>query len=71
MATPGMPPPPRPLGRREFLARAGAGGLVIGLGAAAAGELAPAASAAVANRAAPNAAAATPFGYTFPVKSTC
>jgi len=52
---------PRPLGRREFLARAGVGGIVIGLGAVAAGELAPAASAvgAVASPAAPAAAAAT------------
>ena len=65
MATPGMPPPPRPLGRREFLTRAGAGGLVIGLGAVAAGELAAGpASAAAASRAAPGAAAATAFGYT-------
>jgi rhamnogalacturonan endolyase len=58
---------PRPLGRREFLARAGVGGIVIGLGAVAAGELAPAASAAVgavASPAAPAAAAATAFGYT-------
>jgi hypothetical protein len=46
------PPGPRPLRRREFLSRAGAGGLVIGLGAVAAGELAPAAL------------AATAFGYT-------
>jgi rhamnogalacturonan endolyase len=49
------PPGPRPLRRREFLSRAGAGGLVIGLGAVAAGELAPAATAAT---------AATAFGYT-------
>ena len=64
MTTPRTSPEPRPLGRREFLTRAGAGGIVIGLGAGAAGELAPAASAAVANRAASNAAAATAFGYT-------
>ncbi len=64
MTTPGTSPGPRPLGRREFLTRAGAGGIVIGLGAVAAGELAPAASAAVANRAAPKATAATAFGYT-------
>jgi rhamnogalacturonan endolyase len=67
MTTPRTSPEPRPLGRREFLTRAGAGGIVIGLGAVAAGELAPAASAAVAAKAAPGspaAAAATAFGYT-------
>jgi len=46
MSTPAQPGP-RPLARRQFLTRAGAGGLVIGLGAAAAdGILAPAAKAA-------------------------
>src|ERR1035438_5534733 len=65
MTTPRTSPGSRPLGRREFLTRAGAGGIVIGLGAVAAGELAAGpASAAVANRAASNAAAATAFGYT-------
>jgi rhamnogalacturonan endolyase len=40
-------PEPRPLARRQFLARAGAGGLIAGLGAAGAGAaLAPAAKAA-------------------------
>jgi len=48
------PPQPRPLGRREFLTRAGVGGLVIGLGGVAAGELASAAPA----------ASAASFGFT-------
>jgi rhamnogalacturonan endolyase len=46
MTTPSTPPGPRPLARREFLARAGAGGLALGIGAAALGQRAPAASAA-------------------------
>lgn len=65
MTTPRMSPELRPLGRREFLTRAGAGGIVIGLGAVAAGELAAGpASAAAGTRAASDAAAATAFGYT-------
>jgi rhamnogalacturonan endolyase len=48
------PPQPRPLGRRQFLTRAGVGGLVIGLGGVAAGELASAAPA----------ASAASFGFT-------
>jgi rhamnogalacturonan endolyase len=61
MTTSRTPPEPQRLGRREFLSRAGVGGLVIGLGGVAAGELAPAASA---SALAPAAAAATPFGFT-------
>jgi rhamnogalacturonan endolyase len=61
MTTSRTPPEPLRLGRREFLARAGVGGLVIGLGGVAAGELASAASA---SALAPGAAAATPFGFT-------
>ncbi len=54
MTKPGISPEPRPLGRREFLTRAGVGGLVIGLGGVAAGELASAAPA----------ASAASFGFT-------
>jgi rhamnogalacturonan endolyase len=46
MTNPGTSPERLPLGRREFLTRAGVGGLAIGIGAVAVGELAPAASAA-------------------------
>jgi rhamnogalacturonan endolyase len=61
MTTHRTPPEPRPLGRRDFLTRAGAGGLVIGLGGTAAGGLVSAASA---SAAAPAIHAATPFGFT-------
>jgi len=46
MTKPGISPEPRPLGRREFLTRAGVGGLALGIGVVAVGERAPAASAA-------------------------
>jgi len=46
MTNPDASPRPPRLGRRQFLTRAGVGGLALGIGAVAAGELAPAASAA-------------------------